>query len=380
LGGCVSTATSAGEKRATVVVDFAGNGRVIYENKMNAKRHPASLTKMMTVYLLFEALRDKRIKLDTKFVTSQLATRQIPSKINLWTGEKISVLDIIKALIVQSANDAAVVAAEGLYGSVKKFCDVMNAKAVSLGMTDTHFENPSGTPNSRQISTARDIMTLGIALYRHFPQFWHFFSLKSFVYRGTTYWAHCKILRWFKEADGGKTGYTCASGFNLFVTANRRDKHNRHKLAKRVFVVVMGFGSGKSRDLYAASLINKYLTQCEALENTHMPPTSKKLMNKYLAQYNVLETTNILPTSKKRISSEKQIKLIENKGRPKKSVCNQAKQRQEQEELVIQEEDEVSIKELLETKKISAKYLDKLYENDEDVIRIEDEVPVGPRR
>jgi D-alanyl-D-alanine carboxypeptidase len=340
-----------------LVVDFTGGQKVICEDRMDAKRHPASLTKMMTVYLLFEAIREKKVSFNTKFTVSKLATLQMPSKINLRVGEKITVLDLIKALIVQSANDAAVVVAEGLCGSVRNFCKLMNAKAISLGMRGTHFENPSGVPDSRQISTARDMMTLGISIYRNFPQFWHFFSLKSFKYHGVTYGAHCKILKWYKGADGGKTGYTCASGFNLFVTANRKDKR---KLDKRVFVVVMGFDSGKSRDLYAASLMNKYLVQCgtvDTMENQRKP--------------NKISLGEQLKPSKEFSNNSESVQKVDSKKKARKKVV------QKQAEPVIQEFDEVSVKELLEMEKVSATYLEKLYETDEDVVNIVDEVQVG---
>jgi D-alanyl-D-alanine carboxypeptidase len=337
----------AKEKRAALVVIPSGGQRIVYEDRMNARRHPASLTNIMTIYLLFEAIQKGKINFNTRFATSRLASAQMPSKINLRAGEKISVLDIIKALTVQSANDAAVVAAEGLCGSVGAFCHQMNRKAVTLGMRDTHFENPSGVPNKRQITTARDVMTLGMAIYRDFPKFWHFFSLKSFKYKQSTYRAHCKMLNWYKGVDGGKTGYTCASGFNLFVTANR---YNKAGESRRVFAVVMGGESGKSRDLYAASLMNKYLAQYTIRDTKQAAKIPAK---DGLGQY--------LDSAPKRLK------------KAQKPVAKPSES-----EAVLQEEESISVQEILAAVKISMNYLDRLYAHDEDVVRIEEETLVNP--
>jgi D-alanyl-D-alanine carboxypeptidase len=358
---------AADGKKAAAVVDFSNGKKFVFENRMNDKRHPASLTKMMTVYLLFEAIQNGKIGFGTEFVVSKLASRQMPSKINLSVGERITVLNLIKALIVQSANDAAVVAAEGLCGSVSNFCRLMNAKALSLGMRNTHFENPSGVPNSKQISTAKDMMILGMALYCNFPQFWHFFSLKSFKYKGRVYGAHCKILRWYRGADGGKTGYTCASGFNLFVTANRRYKR---KLSKRVFVVVMGFGSGKSRDLYAASLMNKYLPSNET-------GTSATSNPRKFARIEVPTESSKTKSNNFTIAKKLAPKVVP-KVAPKKPAAKNVIKKQT--EPIIQTIDEISVKEIIANERISEAFLDELYELDEDVINVEDEMLVEAKK
>lgn len=257
---CQNTASSKNNKttsvrKSSIVIDLSDKQKVLFSNQPDAIRHPASLTKMMTVYLLFEALRAKKISLNTKFKVSKLASGQAPSKLGLKVGEKIAVVDIIKALLVKSANDVAVVAAEGLCGNIKKFATMMNRKAKQLGMLHTHFENPSGLPDKQQVTSARDISTLGIALFKYFPQYWHYFKLKSFQYGPNTHQTHCKILKWYKGADGAKTGYICASGFNLFVTAQ---KYNKQGESKRLFVVVMGENASKTRDIYAAQLMDRF--------------------------------------------------------------------------------------------------------------------------
>jgi D-alanyl-D-alanine carboxypeptidase len=262
----------------------------------------------------------------------------MPSKLNLKVGEKITVIDIVKGLSVKSANDAAVVAAEGLCGSVKKFCILMNKKAKNLGMRSTHFENPSGVPNKRQVVTARDIATLGMALYRDFPQYWHFLSEKSFSYRGTKHGTHCKILHWYKGTDGGKTGYTNDSGFNLLVSAT---KYNKSGESKRLFVVVMGGDSGKSRDFYAA-----------------------KLMDRYLGDY--------------KISSSRGAKIPDLK-KAKKDLLKQVS-KSEMIEQVIDEIEEVSIDSIVKSSNKSKQYFDELYQNDEDAIQIEEEIFIKPTK
>jgi D-alanyl-D-alanine carboxypeptidase len=254
----------ANKRKASIVIDCTNIDRpkVVFSQNPDAIRYPASLTKIMTVYLLFEALITKKINLGTRFKVSKFASMQMPTKLRLLAGEEISVLDIIRGLIIKSANDVAVVAAEGLCGSVHNFAAKMNKKAKQLGMTKTIFKNASGVPDNTQVTSARDIATLGIAIFKRFPQYWHFFSEKSFRHRSTTYQTHTKILKWYKGADGGKTGYIALSGFNLFVTACRKDKNGRYK---RLVVVVMGEELSKTRDIYAAQLMNNHFAHSTTL-------------------------------------------------------------------------------------------------------------------
>jgi D-alanyl-D-alanine carboxypeptidase len=317
------------KKKAAIVIDYTNGNKVLFANNPDDKRYPASITKVMTIYLLFEAIKNKKITFTTKFKVSKLAAKQVSSKLGIKPGEKISVMNIIKALIVKSANDVAVVAAEGLSGSIKKFCKTMNRKSKQLGMKNTHFENPSGIPNTKQVSSPRDLAKLGIAIFRDFPQHWHLFSTKKFKYNGKTYNTHCKMLHWCRGVDGGKTGYITASGFNILVTA----KKERDGKQKRVFAVVMGESSSKERDLYAAKLINTHLNR-----NTVFPKSTK--VNK--AKESLLEQIDELKIS----------------------------------DQIVFEEEEIPISSTEQRKSIEA-LLNKLYENDEESIFEEEEIPVA---
>lgn len=246
--------------QSALVIEYSKTGcTVLYQQNADAIRHPASLTKIMTVYLLLEAIQSGRIKPNTLFRVSKLASMQMPSKLNLKPGNYIRAIDCVKALLVKSANDVAVVVAEGLSGSVSEFCRQMNNKAKSLGMESTHFENPSGVPNPKQVTSARDIFKLGLNLYKKFPQYWKYFALKSFSYNNYQHPTHCKILNWYKGADGAKTGFINSSGFNLWVTAQR---YKSNGTPMRLFVVIFGGTSGKLRDFKAASLMDKYFKYC----------------------------------------------------------------------------------------------------------------------
>jgi D-alanyl-D-alanine carboxypeptidase len=236
-------------KYAAVVMDHAGN--ILHEENATALRHPASLTKKMTLYLLFEALRDKRIAMNTRFSTSQLATRQAPTKINLQVGESITVETCIKALVAKSANDVAVVVAESLGGSLSNFVKMMNKKAAQLGMTSTHFRNASGLPDPKQVTSALDMAKLAQAIYSDFPEYYHFFQTQSFSFKGSLFYTHNHMLKSFPGLDGLKTGFINASGFNISTSAVRYSGDKEHRL----FVVVMGGQTSKSRDRRAAHLL-----------------------------------------------------------------------------------------------------------------------------
>jgi D-alanyl-D-alanine carboxypeptidase len=226
-------------KDAAIVVDGA-TGHVIYSRNADELRFPASLTKMMTLYVLFEALDKGTVKLDSPFATSAYASGVYPTKLGLKPGEKISVELAIKAVAVLSANDVAVVIAEGLAGSESRFADRMTAKARALGMSKTMFENASGLPNPRQMTTARDMALLGRHLAFDFPQYFHYFATPSFKFKQRTYNTHDHLLKLYAGTDGIKTGYTRASGFNLVSSVVR---NNRHLVG-----VVMGGISVPSRD------------------------------------------------------------------------------------------------------------------------------------
>src|SRR6266566_8396611 len=228
------------EKDAAIVVDGA-TGKVLYARDPDAIRYPASLTKMMTLYLLFEALDKGTITLDTPMIVSVHASEQQPTKLSAPLGSSIPVETAIKALTVLSANDIAVVIAEALAGgSESTFASMMTEKAHQLGMAHSNFHNASGLPDLEQLTTARDMALLGRHIAYDFPQYYHYFSTTSFTYGGRVYGSHDNLLAAFDGADGIKTGYTQLSGFNLVTSAVRDNKH--------VVGVVMGGPSAAVRD------------------------------------------------------------------------------------------------------------------------------------
>ncbi|WJH37739.1 D-alanyl-D-alanine carboxypeptidase (plasmid) [Aliirhizobium terrae] len=254
---------SANSKYAGVVVD-AATGRVLYADNANARRYPASLTKMMTLYLTFEGLDEKRFGLNTKIRVSRRAASEPPSKLWLRPGSYITVKDAMHALVTKSANDAATALGEFLAGSEAKFATLATRKARSLGMSRTTFRNAHGLPDSRQVTTARDMATLGIALREDFPHRYAIFKTRSYRYGKTTLRSHNRLVGRIEGVDGIKTGYINASGFNL-VTSVQRD-------GRSIVAVVMGGRTSRSRDAHMRSLIASYLPK--ASENFKRPGRS----------------------------------------------------------------------------------------------------------
>ncbi|MHA7873439.1 MAG: D-alanyl-D-alanine carboxypeptidase family protein, partial [Hyphococcus sp.] len=209
-----SASASANSKYAAYVM-HADSGDVLFNRYSTSRRYPASLTKMMTLYLLFEELEAGNLSLDSKLTVSKRASGQPPSKLGLTTGSTIDVETAIQALVVKSANDVAVVVAEHIAGSEWRFAQKMTAKARALGMSRTTFRNASGLPNSKQVTTARDMAVLGRRVMQDFPQYFDYFATKKFTWNGKTYSTHNALVRNFEGADGIKTGYTRSSGFNL---------------------------------------------------------------------------------------------------------------------------------------------------------------------
>src|SRR3954453_14873966 len=231
---------------ASIIVD-ANSGATLSANNPDALPPPAPLTKIMTLYLLFERLDAGKIKLDSEMDVSEHASEQAPTKLGLRPGGTIRVEDPIKGLVTRSANDAAVVIAEAISGDEDDFAKLMTRKARALGMTRTVYRNASGLPDDTQVTTARDQSTLGRAIQDRFPRYYRYFSTNVFVYRGHAIRNHNKLLGSVEGVDGIKTGYTRASGFNL-VTSMRRG--NRHLIG-----VVMGGRSGGSRDAAMRNLL-----------------------------------------------------------------------------------------------------------------------------
>jgi D-alanyl-D-alanine carboxypeptidase len=227
----------------------AETGQVLGEENADALTYPASLTKMMTLYLTFEALNQGRIRLDQRFPVSQHAAAQAPSKLGLTPGDSVTVHNLILAIVTKSANDAAVVLAEGLAGSEQNFARYMTWKARQLGMAHTWYDNASGLPDPQQRTTARDVARLALALYRDFPREYRYFDTQEFDFRGETVHGHNHLLEWYQGADGIKTGFINASGFNLAASAVR----NGHRLIG----VVMGGRTWRSRDQEMAALLDQ---------------------------------------------------------------------------------------------------------------------------
>jgi D-alanyl-D-alanine carboxypeptidase len=235
---------------AALVVDD-NSGQVLHEVSPDDPRHPASLTKIMTLYLLFEQLEYGNLKLDTELPVSAHAAVQAPTKLGLKPGQTIRVEDAIKGLVTKSANDAAVVVAEAIAGTEEDFAQRMTRKARALGMNGTTYVNASGLPADEQITTARDQITLGRAIQMRFPTYYAYFSTPFFIYRGRAMNNHNSLLRTVDGVDGIKTGYTEASGYNLVTSVRRNNRH--------IVCVVLGGTSNAARDARMRQLIEEHI-------------------------------------------------------------------------------------------------------------------------
>jgi D-alanyl-D-alanine carboxypeptidase len=236
-------------KKASIVI-CAETGAVHHESNADAITHPASLTKMMTLYMTFKALREKKLTLNQKLPVSKFAAQQGPCKLWLKPGTTITVRDAILGMITKSANDASVALAETLGGgSEAHFATLMTQQAQKLGMSQTVFKNASGLPdkNLKQVTTARDMATLSRALYKHFPEYYPLFKIETFAYKGVVHGNHNKLLGKIPGVDGIKTGFINAAGFNLAASCVRDNK--------RIIAIVMGGASGPSRDKQMVKLI-----------------------------------------------------------------------------------------------------------------------------
>jgi D-alanyl-D-alanine carboxypeptidase len=239
---------AAAARAAAIVVDF-DTGAILHADNADAAVYPASLTKTMTLYLLFEALRDGRVKLDTPLPVSAKAAAMPPTRLGLRPGSSIAVKDAMLALITKSANDAAAVIGESLGGSEAGFAEKMTRKAWALGMTRTTFRNASGLPDAEQRTTARDMVRLGVRMISDFPEYYRWFQTRQFVFRGRTHRNHNGLLLRYAGMDGMKTGYIRASGFNLLSSALRGDR--------RLVAAVFGGKSARSRDNTMAALLDR---------------------------------------------------------------------------------------------------------------------------
>ncbi|MBR2299893.1 MAG: D-alanyl-D-alanine carboxypeptidase [Alphaproteobacteria bacterium] len=233
---------------SSIMID-AQSGDVLYAHNADEKRYPASLTKLMTLYITFNALENGNLKMDDKLKTSYTAASRSPSRLGLNHGDVIDVKTCILASIIKSANDCATVLGEALSGgNEREFAKMMTKTAQKLGMKNTTFKNASGLNHSEQKSTARDMAILALAIYHHFPQYYSLFSLTEFEYQGQVIQGHNNLLQTFEGADGLKTGYTANAGFNI-VTSAKRGNH-------RVFVVTMGHKTADERDEKVAFMMD----------------------------------------------------------------------------------------------------------------------------
>ena len=255
-GGVALAPASALARYASIVVD-AETGQVLHAVNADTRNYPASLTKMMTLYMVFDALEKGTLKLDQMLPASKRAVGMPPSKLGLKVGERISVEDAIMALTTKSANDVAVVIAEALGGTEINFAKLMTERAEKIGMSRTTFRNASGLPNRGQKSTARDMVRLAQALQKEFPQYYHYFSRTSFTFNGRTYRNHNRLLKSYNGTDGIKTGYTRASGFNLVSSVQRNGRH--------IIAVVLGGKTARSRDSHMVKLLDRGFTKMAAM-------------------------------------------------------------------------------------------------------------------
>ncbi|WP_236552621.1 D-alanyl-D-alanine carboxypeptidase family protein [Belnapia sp. F-4-1] len=255
-----------GSERYAAIVTDARSGNVLIAASPDEQRYPASLTKMMTVYLAFEALRDGRVTLDTPIRVSGNSASMAPSRLGLTSGMTLTVEEAILALVTKSANDAASALGEFLGGgSEDRFAQIMTMKARALGMTRTTFRNASGLPDLDQVTTARDMALLGRRLMIDFPERYSFFSTPHFVFRGRTHWNHNRLLQEYDGADGIKTGYVNDSGFNLVASAQRD--------GVRLIAAVFGGQTGRERDRHMMALLDQGFGQMGVAVAARRAPT-----------------------------------------------------------------------------------------------------------
>lgn len=293
-------ASHAAQYRAALVANM-DTGQILIKENANQLNYPASLTKIMTVYLTFDALEHGRLHLDDYLIVSNYAAAASPVKLGLSAGSKITVEDAIKAVVVMSANDVARVLAENLKGGKEgNFADMMTRVANEIGLKNTNFENSSGLPNDDHMSTARDIALLSMAVYKHFPQYWKYFGIKTWTYNGKTYTNGNRLLGTYAGCDGMKTGFTNKSRYSLVATANRGGTH--------LMAVVLGAENKDVRAAVATQLLNRGFEMTKnnsapierttpvapiALQSSHVAPVATAPT--FAAAYNAA-TTAAAPT------------------------------------------------------------------------------------
>lgn len=262
LSFAITPSASANNQRYAAFVVDQNTGVVLHSRRSEAQRYPASLTKMMTLYMLFEAIEIGEIGLEDQIRVSANAASAPPSGLGLRSGDTIRVEDAILALVVKSANDVAVAVGERIGGGERAFADEMTVRARALGLENTTFRNASGLPNSRQTTTAQDMARLAVALHRDFPQYFDYFDTTEFTYGGRTYRNHNSLVGRVNGVDGLKTGYIRASGFNVVVSAERGDH--------RLIAVIMGGPTAAARDAHAEELLEAAFNTLEQRQDTRL--------------------------------------------------------------------------------------------------------------
>ena len=275
------SAFAANNKYAGIVID-AKTGKTLYADRADVLRYPASLTKIMTLYIVFEELQAGRLNLESRLKISKYAANQPPSKIGIRVGHPITVRTAIRALVTKSANDVATAVAENISGSERAFAERMTRTARSIGMKDTTFRNAHGLPNSQQRTTARDMAKLGRAIQERFPKNYEFFSTRTFQFRGRTYNNHNRLLGRVSGVDGIKTGYINASGYNLVTSVKRDQRH--------IVAVVMGGRTGASRNNHMIDLINRYINKASTGSKRSFVLTTNQRQNGYIHDFDQIKT------------------------------------------------------------------------------------------
>jgi len=295
-------------KKAAIIIDYESK-EVLFEVNADTLNFPASLTKIMTLYIVFDYLHKDKLSWETKLKVSKIAASRSPSKLYLEEGSSIAVEDAVMALIIKSANDVATVVAENISGSEREFAKLMTKYAKDLGMTKTTFKNASGLPNRAQMTTARDIVTLSNALITNFPNEYKLFSREKFVWKNKTYKTHNKLMLSYDGADGIKTGYIKASGFQLAFSAVKKNK--------RLIGIYFGGDTGAQRNKRLEYLMNKSFNELK-IETTNKQ--IKKEVNSSLKGKYII----VVGTFKYKKNAEKHLNLIKNKY-PKTTKNKEAK-------------------------------------------------------
>ena len=283
-------AADAPARYASIVVD-ADTLEIVHARQIDEMRYPASLTKAMTLYLTFDALNAGTLKLNEPVSVSAIAARTPPTKLGLRAGQKITVEDLIQAVAVKSANDAAVVLAERLAGSEANFAIQMTAKARSLGMTRTTFMTANGLPHPQQQTSARDMAKLASNILKNHRRYYHYFGQERFLYGGRAYKNTNNLLHWLEGVDGFKTGYTRASGYNLIVSAQRD--------GRRLIAVVLGGASGASRNSHMQDLIERGFNVMGVAPAKALPPVVVKREKIPTRKTPQIASTRKIPTAVK---------------------------------------------------------------------------------